>query len=265
MRKLLVGAVSALALSVTPALADFETNADIRVDKDKRVVELIAKIKVVALVVVVADEPEKFAESMALFDQDNRNNEACENCAEKKDNITNSVTFNEGITSVNQAGGNMNNQGTVISVAFDADGENGDNGNGEPSPFSGFAESQASGEQVNYQNTIDSIQILFRDSVITDSVNDNTGLTYVNQATGNMANQANALSVAVSLAPGIALSEADLGQLNAENDVFEFDIIKDSRILRSVNRNDGVTGVNQSSGNMANQANVVSIATAGRP
>jgi len=260
MRKLLVGTAAALALSVTPALADFETNADIRVDKDKRVVELIAKIKVVALVVVVADEPEKFAESMALFDQDNRNNEACENCAEKKDNIINSVTFNEGITSVNQAGGNMNNQGTVISVAYD--GPTDDSG---PIPFSGFAESQASGEQVNYQNEIDSIQILFRDSVITDSVNDNTGLTYVNQATGNMGNQANALSVAVSLAPGIALSEADLGQLNAENDVFEFDIIKDARVLRSVNRNDGVTGVNQSSGNMANQANVVSIATAGRP
>jgi hypothetical protein len=87
-----------------------------------------------------------------------------------------------------------------------------------------------------------------------------------------MNNQANALSLAVSLSAGVALSEADLGQVNTFNTVRESDatsggavrvgINKNADIVGSISGNTGVVGVNQAVGNMANQANVVSIAAA---
>ena len=112
---------------------------------------------------------------------------------------------------------------------------------------------------MNKENDIDTVNILFRDAIIENSGNNNQGLLYVNQAVGNMNNQGNALSASVSLAPGVALSEADLGQLNAHNTVFEDDVFKTATVTGSFNSNSGVIGVNQASGNMANQANVLSL------
>jgi hypothetical protein len=264
MRKILIWTVTALAVAATPALADVFTNADISKDKDKRVVELILKGKVAAILVIVTDVPEKFAESEAISNQRNEGNSACENCAEKHDEISESASDNSGIVSINQAAGNMNNQGTAIAFSVDV-------GGGLPgTDATGFAESQASVEQVNDSNVVDTVRILFRDSHIENAGNNNTGVLYMNQAAGNINNQANDLSVAVSLVPGVALSEADLGQWNAGNSVDEVGqgnsfINKLSEILSSINGNSGIVGVNQTSGNMANQANVVSLAAAISP
>ncbi len=263
MRKwLLISVMAAFGFAAAgPAMA--EVNIDVTIDKlkIKRVIELIVKIKLVRLVAIVFIEPDKFAESEALFNQVNKHNEACENCAEKTSEILNSVNFNTGITTVNQATGNMNNQGNIISVAVDAFVEE-TNGNGTIVLSKGFAESQAAGEQVMKHNLINTINILFRDAVIDHSINDNIGLTQVNQSVANMMNQANAISIAVSLVPGVALSEADLGQVNKHNDVFETDVIKNVLLDHSINRNLGVTQVNQAGGNNGNQANVVSVAAA---
>lgn len=259
MRKLFIATAMALCVAAGPALADVFTNADIRKDKDKRVVELIAKAKIAAILVIVVDQPEKFAESEAIWNQRNEGNSACENCAEKHSEISTSASGNSGIVSINQAAGNMNNQGTAVAFSVDV-------GGGVPgSDGTGFAESQASGEQVNFENDVDTVNILFRDSHISDAGNNNSGVLYVNQASGNINNQANGLSVAVSLVPGVALSEADLGQLNAANFVDEVGesgsfINKLTEVLGSFNGNSGIVGVNQTSGNMANQANVVSLA-----
>ena len=76
-------------------------------------------------------------------------------------------------------------------------------------------------------NLVDTVNLLFRDAVIENSINDNTGIVNVNQAPGSMNNQANLVSVAVSLVSpgegGVALSEADLGQVNVGNQVYESD------------------------------------------
>jgi len=64
--------------------------------------------------------------------------------------------------------------------------------------------------------------------------------------------------VAVGVGPAISLSEADLGQVNAWNKVIN--IASTSFASASVSGNTGITGVNQSSGHMNNQANVVSVA-----
>lgn len=284
-RKLLAGAAT-IALGISaPAMADVTVTGEIDLTKTIDVVETIDVDTDVQLDVEVNLDAEKFAESTAIANQSNFDNEACTNCAEKEDFIRGSATDNQGIVSLNQAGGNLNNQGTLISVAVDADnpgdpGDPGDPGN------SGFAESLAAadqrngtpdalaGEGGNYSdggNLVETVNILFRSADIRNSFNTNTGLVYGNQATGNMANQVNILSLAFALDDnGVAISEADLGQVNANNVVREsssaqnpFGIYKVANVNGSLNGNTGIVGVNQSVGNMSNQANIVSIAAVG--
>ena len=61
------------------------------------------------------------------------------------------------------------------------------------------------------------------------------------------------------------LAEADLSQLTIGNLAFENSVTKTSSIgggpgNGSINNNRGIVGVNQSTGNFGNQANVVSVA-----
>lgn len=256
MRKWVVLSLAAwLALGLATAFADVTITATIDKTKDITVTELLTKTKTVNLLVDVTVTPDKFTESDTTFNQLNTGNEACENCAEKQDRILGSGNDNSGVIAINQAAGNMNNQGSAISIAVD-----------EPTPpttnGTAFAESQASVDQRNDVNVVESINILFREATIDTSINNNAGVVHVNQSPGQLNNQANALSVAISLDGGVALSEADLGQFNTGNTVTETNVLKTATIAASVNGNSGVIGVNQSAGNMANQANVVSIAVA---
>ncbi len=264
MRKLLLGTVAAAVMAASPAIADVWADFKIRSYKDKHVAELIAKLKIAAYLVVVIDEGESMAESYAVVNQTNYFNYACENCAEKRNIIDGSLNGNEGIISVNQAVGNMNNQGTAVAFAFNAGPA--ENGPEDEDAITGFADSLAAAGQVNFGNLVDTRDILFRDSTINNSGNNSSGLLYVNQAAGNINNQANVLSAAVSDpvdgVGGIALSEADLGQVNAFNIVIERRVDKNATITGSFNSNSGVIGVNQASGNFANQANVVSLSVA---
>ena len=213
---------------------------------------------------MVVDEGEATTSSIVKVNQETYYNKACENCAEKESIIDGSLNGNEGIVSVNQATGNMNHQGTAIAFSFVA----GPAGNGDDDdPVTGFADSVVAGPgQLNAANYVDSQFIAFRNSTISDSGNNSSGLLYVNQSSGNMNNQANVLSAAVSMAEdqagGIAMSEADLDQINVDNYVFERVVNKNSTITGSFNANSGVIGVNQASGNMANQANIVSLSVA---
>jgi len=262
-------------IGIGTAYADVTVFATIDKDKDKFVFEQINKDKHVDLFVTVDVNVIKAAESDALVNQRNFANEACENCAEKRDFIENSGNFNSGIVTVNQAAGNMNNQASAVSVAIDVR-TTPPVGADVPAPDPddrGFAEAQAAADQRNENNLVESVNLLFRDSLISGSFNGNTGVVHVNQAAGNMANQANVLSLAAAFTPGVALSEADLGQVNTFNTVLESDnggtvfvgVHKSATITASVNGNTGIIGVNQSSGNMANQANVVSFAATQSP
>ncbi len=261
MRKwVLISVAGWLALALATAFADVTITATIDKTKDKTVTETLTKVKDVNLVVDVTVTPDKFSESEAILNQRNTENHACENCAEKRDQLVDSGSDNSGVLTINQAAGNMNNQGSAISIAIDLP-----EPPGEPETRTGFAEAQASADQRNLANLVESINILFREATIDNSINDNAGVVHVNQSPGQMNNQANALSVALSFDAGVALSEADLGQFNTGNRVLETNVLKTATITASVNGNSGVIGVNQSSGNMANQANIVSIAVAQVP
>ncbi|MFI4934572.1 MAG: hypothetical protein ACHP7N_08135 [Caulobacterales bacterium] len=233
-----------------------------------------------------------FAEASAMGVQTNSNNKDCSNCAEKTDTIGGndsggSADHNTGLVSINQAAGNNNNQGTLVSVAVDS----ATHGTGTPpqpptpvTPTSvgggvGFAHAQAEATQFNGStplsengNTVETVDLIYRNANILNSFDNNTGLIYGNQSTGNNNNQLNELSLAFAEQPqGVAIAETDLGQFNTDNVVGEsasvaggpIGINKAATISASLNSNTGVFGVNQSVGNNGNQANIVSVAAVG--
>jgi len=283
MRKtILLASAAALGLGFasSSAFADVNLLVNVTKTKDVDITETISVTKVANIILDVNVEAAKAAEASTILNQSNHGNLACENCAEKLDQILGSVNGNSGVASVNQAAGNNNNQGSVLTAAIDV---------GFPAPpedpppppppgvpaIGGFAHAQghidqkngvvlgAEGECVSAPNTVQSVEIIFRQAEITDSIIGNQGLTMVNQATGQMNNQGNAVTIAVSLAAGgVALSEADLGQETSNNVTSESDVVKTTLVNNSVNNNTGVTLVNQAAGNMSNQANNLSLGAA---
>jgi hypothetical protein len=269
-----------MALLASPAKADFTLYGDVDKDVDIYIWEGVFKLKLAAFLVLIIDNPEKVAKSQVVYNQRNQRNHACENCAEKLDLIADSITGNAGITTVNQSTGNFNNQANLVSVAW----ANVGGGPGTTPPGTepgdpnntGHANSQVAGEQIlgngrdsagNLEttngNTVRTINVPFRDAIIRGSVNENSGVTQVNQASGNINNQANAMSLAFTFYNGIALSDVALGQWNSGNNVDERNVSKHALITDSVNGNSGVTQVNQTAGVLANQSNVVSLAVTG--
>lgn len=108
-----------------------------------------------------------------------------------------------------------------------------------------------------YVNTFGS---LLTDS-ITGSFADGAGVVGVNQASGSINNQNNALAIAIGDEAVYALGEADLGQFNTRNLVDVIDQVRTDEISGgSFDGFAGVAMVNQSSGSVNNQANVVDIA-----
>ncbi len=300
MRKLLMLSVASVALLAgAPAYADVTVTATISKTKDITVNESITistNVSAQSFIDVTAD---KFAEADAIVNQSNHGNRACENCAEKTDQIgstdpsaapNDSISGNTGYVSVNQAAGNMNNQGNAVSVAIDSGAFGGAPVVQPTTGGVGFAEANASIEQINGgfnstategppviasdPNIVDSINIVFRTALITNAINANKGVVQVNQSPGQMNNQSNVLALAFSERPGgVALAEADLGQFNQTNVSLESDgqhvvgesvvgdgvgVNKTASIIGSINGNTGIVGVNQAAGNMANQANIVS-------
>ncbi len=260
-----------LWLLESPVVDDVDVQVDMKKLKIKVIGELIVKLKLVRLDAQLELVAEKFAEAEALIAQNNRFNTACENCAEKTSLIQGSINFNDGIVSQNQSVGNMNNQAIVLSIAIDAQQEP-PNGNNDPGGSDGFAEAQMVASQHSTDNRVNALNILFRFDTIESSINSNTGIVSVNQAAGSMNNQLTGMAIAISLLSGVALSEGDLGQENTDNLVVEWsDVVlnnvvfkhdKRARIANSILNNSGIVAVNQATGNMANQANDLSLAAA---
>lgn len=117
-----------------------------------------------------------------------------------------------------------------------------------------------------------------RTSTITASIVSNHGTVGVNQDTGNDVNQANLIAFAVTdISNNFTNGEASVDQKNYNNLVdFSwvpseqpelaqyYDVNLTATMTGSVNRNTGIIGVNQNSGNNNNQTNAVAIA-AGLP
>ena len=142
-----------------------------------------------------------------------------------------------------------------------------------------FAHAEVSVEQINgFSPDTDSVtpeQVVQPSSFANEYVNtfgatladsidgafaDGSGVAGVNQAAGSLNNQNNALAAALGDSVVHALGEADLGQFNTYNNVDVIDQVRTDTISNAFNGFTGVAMVNQSSGSINNQANVVDIA-----
>jgi hypothetical protein len=137
-----------------------------------------------------------FADAQSTVDQRNQRNMAILDGPFTPDNpertavITDSVNGNIGITQVNQNAGNWVNQANAASVALgDAEG-------------AVLALADAFLGQVNSGNVVDAF-VTTKQNDLLNSVNGNTGITSVNQATGNNINQGTAISFSGIAALGL--------------------------------------------------------------
>ncbi len=250
--------IAAMAVS---ALADVTVTAVITKEKDKTVTETLTKTKVGTINVTADLLLEGVAEVEAIVNVRNTANSVPAEGGfafgiDRHATLEDSVNDNAGILGLNQDVGNMVNQANVVSFGF-TDSE------------TAFTHAQAAVDQRNTDNTVFQIETTFdpespdRSATIggeTGSINGNAGIVGVNQNAGNMNNQTNAVALAVGFGAFVALAEADLGQTNAGNTVEEVATVKLDRIQNSITGNQGIVGVNQSSGNMNNQASAVSVA-----
>ncbi len=256
MRKWLVmSLIGALVLIPAAAFADVDIDVDIQKDKRKVVFEQLVKFKAAVILALVVQITDKAAESETLVNQTNTYN-----FEEHENHLSQAAVgvSGSGIVSTNNASGNMNNQANAVSVAVAGSSASTNGGNDDSRLFFGgiFVESQAAADQKNTFNKIDADESRSESQAFVTG----TGIVSVNNSSGSMNNQANAVSVAVGFGrtlAGVALSEADLGQVNAFNRV-ELERTSSTSIA-SVNGS-GIVSVNNSSGHMNNQANVVSVA-----
>jgi hypothetical protein len=124
-----------------------------------------------------------------------------------------------------------------------------------------FAHAQTDVEQTNADNNYLNINTSTNSDDINGSFGGGSGVVGVNQASGHLNNQNNALAIAVGEPAVYALGEVDLGQFNTNQSVEATDQIRSDTIEGgSFNGFAGVAMVNQSSGSMNNQANAVTIA-----
>ncbi|MDH5738981.1 MAG: hypothetical protein OEY77_01500 [Nitrospira sp.] len=251
------------------AEASLDLLARITKTKDIRVAERVFIDKNIRIAVTLRQRYDGAAEADSVSNQLNEFNDVRGNIQgpvprnpsygiNRHASIVRSINRNEGIVGVNQDVGNMVNQGNVVAAALTR------------TPRS-VTNSQAEADQVNRFNNVIQLERIRvvngqiqgdpdRSATINASVNFNSGVVGVNQNSGNMNNQLNKLALAVGPGSHVALSEAALGQVNTRNRVLEQETYRIDLISNSASNNSGIVGVNQSSGNMNNQASVVSMA-----
>lgn len=130
----------------------------------------------------------------------------------------------------------------------------------------GVAEATALVNQTNFWNRVDHDRDdIHLSASIDGSVKSNTGIVQVNQDVGNMVNQGNTVSVAVTSTNSWVNTQAEVDQKNFRNSVVETGkatsgiVDRSASITGSVNSNTGIVQVNQNAGMMNNQANTASV------
>lgn len=270
-KKMAILAAGLLVAGASSAMADVDVTATI--DKDVTVVvdEYQDIDKEVYLNIQQIVKPTNSAEARAVKNDTNQNNKVTEEPTQvtPPDNSaapqpTPAITENKatidggsangasGIINVNQSPGNLNNQGNAASVAYSATGN-------------AFLHSESSADMVNggsedTGNELSSTKPLKTDT-ISGSLVGASGIISANQSAGHMNNQNNGTSLAVGAGSMAAISEADLGMVNAFNVSNEVDGLKTDIITAgALGTAKGIININQSSGSMNNQGNVVSAA-----
>lgn len=273
-------ASTALALGVAfamPALADVTVTGTTILDERIIVRESVVEVKTVTIIVDRTFEGPSAAQAVSIYNQRNEGNSLrrdipdavptptglinpltfqCPGCGPAGvttivASMTGSFTLNEGVTMWNQDSGSNQNQANNVTAAVVANAYIGRSVN--------TAEQRTEGNVSFVWGLLPNVT---KAATISGSVNNNTGVTFINQNAGFGGNQYNSLTAGLSTVNGavVALADADLGQWNQNNRTYDFNSIRTGTIADSVNRNTGVTAVNQNTGNFNNQATIISFA-----
>lgn len=158
-----------------------------------------------------------------------------------------SLRESTGIISINQAPGTLNNQGTSVNVSFAEEG----------------ADSlQATSALQNYSSKN---EVTTNGSKISNTIGENAfsqarGIVTVNQSAGSINTQSALVNISFGFSPVVSLSEIELGMQNTRNNIVDMAVSRTDTIssfaLQGVK---GIVSINQSSGCLNNQANVVTI------
>ena len=155
--------------------------------------------------------------------------------------ITDSVSDNVGVLSLNQASGNLNNQANVRVFSL----------NGDPRS----RQTIEMREMVTLESTGICSSGGARQNVIEGSLRNNVGITGVNQSAGNLNSQSNNLFLAVGSL--VSLSEVELAGVSLSPVNQSEDDVRDRRdvIKGSLSGSRGIVQVTQSSGDRNLQTN----------
>ena len=226
-----------------PAFADdytsetITTNVDVEITKD---IEIgISQITSVG----------QSAETSCTGSVDNKGNKIAEINVDSSATIWGS-SFNgvNGIISINQAPGSMNNQGNSVSISFAKDGAD------------SLLRSAASFNQTSSGNTLNAEGFTRSNTIQADAFNGLSGVIGVNQSAGSLNSQNNIACISIAGNPVVSISPADLGMISGQNTVIEAGVSKTDTIRSFAFEGiSGIVSVNQSSGSMNNQVNMINI------
>jgi len=261
MKKFIPGlvALTVLAASV-PVMADVYVYGTIDKTKSVDVTETVIIDKTITVdATAYLPKLDSAAESATVVNSSLSGNVAEEiKVPEPEAKIDGAFNTTDGIVNVNQSPGSLNNQGNAVAFSV------GNPVNAAGGASTGITNAQASEESFNGGTDSSGNVLSISDSDLKNTItggafNGVTGITGVNQSAGYMNNQHN--SAAISVGNGlVALSESDLGQFNTGNTLSEVNVAKNDVIdAGSFTGVSGIVGVNQSSGNLNNQSNVVSL------
>jgi hypothetical protein len=220
-------------------------------------------------------KPDARADAEAVKNDINYNNKLEVGASDFTDKIENSFSHFIGIGQSNQAAGQMNNQGNVVSVAYVS------NTNAYASALTAVGVTNEKNE-FHANRQADGVEwfggrnfcTLTQTDSLKDSFNCFIGIGQSNQSSGSMNNQNNAVAVAAGVAEDgghnygffggkgnmVAMASADLALTNTCNKFCLDKVTFTNSVCNSFNGFVGIGQSNQSAGNMNNQVNAVSVA-----
>ena len=248
--KTLLALASALLLAASSGTAGAQEASELMpVDPSSIALQIV--IPGIEGAAALEEEGANAAYGLAVIEQRLEGNRVEESGIGHSSLIQDSFLRNQGLVSVNQDSGNINNQANVRVIAF---------AQGDAQVVLPEIELSARSRD----NQVISTGGMPHTDAIVGSFNDTTGIVGVNQSSGSLNQQANVVAIAVGLraSPGVAiLDEHDLGAVLPEPsaDGVEPTEPRSETIVDSFANFRGIAQVSQSAGNENNISNVIGI------
>jgi len=130
----------------------------------------------------------------------------------------------------------------------------------------GSAYGSASGTSTSVltENVLQEVNVQSQTELLS-AVNENLGLVNLNQASGNLNNQANVRALFLSSDPSTAVSLIEVGRSTemSDNQISSSGGFKQDLIQGSLQRDLGIVGINQAAGSLNSQTNTLVLAVGG--